>query len=220
MLPQPLDHKNPAVGHFRQRVFVGHRGFDRPTVLETEGYGCNWMNGFLIDEPATLLNANQLYVEHRYFGASRPEKLEWKYLTAEQDAGDYHAIRLLFGQIYQGKWISTGVSKGVQTAVEYKVFYPDDIDVVIPYVAPLNYRKLDSRIDRHFRKVGTEQCRDKIRSVQNYLLQYKKVTLSIYENRLLIIPYSNFPSHSGNTLPIVQHCPTRRKLRLKKWSGS
>jgi hypothetical protein len=182
MLPQPLDHKNPGGKTFKQRIFVGHRGFDRPVVMETEGYGAEWMNGFLINEPATLLNANQLYVEHRFFGASAPDKLEWKYLTAEQDAADYHAIRSLFGKIYSGKWITTGVSKGGQTAVAYKVFYPDDVDATIPYVAPLNYKRLDGRINRHFKTVGTEACRKHITRIQEYLLKNKKQTVPIYES--------------------------------------
>lgn len=181
MLPQPLDHKNPEGEKFLQRIFVGHRGYDRPTVMETEGYGAEWMNGFLVDEPADILGANQIYVEHRFFGASVPKEMKWEFLTAEQDAGDYHAIRLLFGEIYKGKWVTTGVSKGGQTTIEYKVYYPDDVDASIPYVAPVNYRKLDKRIDKHFKKVGTEECRDHIKQIQDYLLQNKSKTLPLYE---------------------------------------
>ena len=36
---QPLDHRHPEKGSFRQRVIVSHVGFDRPTVIVTEGYG-------------------------------------------------------------------------------------------------------------------------------------------------------------------------------------
>ncbi|MBR4677084.1 MAG: hypothetical protein IKO99_03675 [Bacteroidales bacterium] len=35
---QNIDHKNPQKGTFKQRVIVGFRGFDCPTVLVTEGY--------------------------------------------------------------------------------------------------------------------------------------------------------------------------------------
>jgi hypothetical protein len=181
MLPQPVNHNLPEGKKFKQRIFVGHRGFDRPTVMETEGYSAEWMNGYLIDEPSQILNANQLYIEHRYFGASVPDSMDWRYLTAEQDAADYHAIRLLFGQVYKGKWVTTGVSKGGQTATEYKVFYPDDVDVSIPYVAPLNYKLLDKRIDRHFKVVGTADCRKHIRDIQDYLFRNKKLTLPLYE---------------------------------------
>ena len=36
---QPLDHRRPEKSSFRQRVIVSHVGFDRPTVIVTEGYG-------------------------------------------------------------------------------------------------------------------------------------------------------------------------------------
>ena len=34
---QLLDPKNPATGTFEQRVMLGHRGYDRPVVVVTEG---------------------------------------------------------------------------------------------------------------------------------------------------------------------------------------
>ena len=177
MLPQKVDHTNSNGTIFKQRIFVGHEGFDKPTVMETEGYGADWVTSNTMSEPTRLLNANQLYVEHRYFGPSTPNPIDWKYLTAEQDAGDYHYIRQLFGQVYKGKWIATGVSKGGQTATEYKVFYPDDVDVTIPYVAPINYSRLDPRIEAHFKKVGTKEQRRHIKDIQLYLLKNKKTVL-------------------------------------------
>jgi len=39
---QPLDHKNPTAGTFKQRVFVMNVGMDRPTVIVTEGYGAGY----------------------------------------------------------------------------------------------------------------------------------------------------------------------------------
>ncbi len=177
MLPQAVDHTNPGGQSFMQRIFVGHEGFDKPTVMETEGYGAEWVSSTTMSEPTNLLKANQLYVEHRYFGASVPSPVDWKYLTAMQDAGDYHYIRTLFGQIYKGKWIATGVSKGGQTATEYKVFYPEDVDVTIPYVAPINYARLDKRIDRHFKKVGSREQRKYIKKIQVYLLKNKNTVL-------------------------------------------
>jgi len=177
MLPQAVDHNNPNGPTFKQRIYVGYEGADKPTVMETEGYGTDWVSSNTMSEPTKLLKANQLYVEHRYFGPSTPNPVDWKYLTAEQDAGDYHYIRTLFGKFYKGKWIATGVSKGGQTATEYKVFYPDDVDATIPYVAPINYSRLDTRIDKHFKKVGTKEQRKHIRDIQIYLLQNKNTVL-------------------------------------------
>ena len=182
MLPQPVDHNNPAGAKFLQRIYVGYMGKTNPTVIVTEGYGAEYVGPTSATEPTRLLNANQLYVEHRYFGISTPALVDWKYMTAEQDAGDYHAIHQLFGQLFTGKWISTGVSKGGQTAVEYKVFYPEDVDVSIPYVAPLNYCLQDKRIDRHFKHVGTKEDREKIKDLQLYLFKNKKKILPIYQS--------------------------------------
>ncbi|MBR3733314.1 MAG: aminopeptidase, partial [Bacteroidaceae bacterium] len=42
---QPLSHKDPSKGSFTQRVIVMHRGFDRPTLVITEGYGAGYAAG-------------------------------------------------------------------------------------------------------------------------------------------------------------------------------
>ena len=36
---QQLDKDNPEAGTFEQRVLLGHRGWDRPMVIITQGYG-------------------------------------------------------------------------------------------------------------------------------------------------------------------------------------
>ena len=35
---QPLDHQHPEKGYFYQSAVLTHKGFNRPTVMETEGY--------------------------------------------------------------------------------------------------------------------------------------------------------------------------------------
>lgn len=40
-IKQQLDGKDASKGSFEQRVVLCHRGFDRPTVLVTEGYDAN-----------------------------------------------------------------------------------------------------------------------------------------------------------------------------------
>ena len=47
-ITQPVDHKNPAAGTFTQRVIVAHVGFDRPTILVTEGYGAAYALNLVI----------------------------------------------------------------------------------------------------------------------------------------------------------------------------
>ena len=105
MIKQPLDHSNPTAGHFYQRVWLSHKGYSNPTTIITNGYARGSNN---INEIVTLLDANQLNVEHRYFGESMPDSLDYQYLTFEQVAQDYHHIRQLFDNIYTGKWAASG----------------------------------------------------------------------------------------------------------------
>lgn len=168
---QPVDHNYPTGAKFTQRVFIGHVGFDRPTVLSTSGYQAYGLGNA---EPAMLLKANLIRVEHRYFGESVPDPIVWDNLTVWQAASDHHAIVQAFKKIYEGKWVSTGVSKDGQTAIMFKAIYPDDIDVAMPYVAPLNTGKVDPRIFDFLNSVGTAEERQKVLEYQRALFERKK----------------------------------------------
>ena len=167
---QPLDHKHPEKGFFKQRIWVSLRDTVNihPVVMVTEGYSANRNYE---SEPAFLLNANQIIVEHRYFSESVPDTLDWQYLTVEQAATDHHEIIKLLKLFFTGKWITTGVSKGGQTAIYHRAFFPDDVDVTIPYVAPINFAREDPRIFNFFHKVGTESERKKIHDFQQLVLE-------------------------------------------------
>jgi hypothetical protein len=136
-------------------------------VLVTEGYAANRNSK---TEPARILGANQIIVEHRYFGKSVPENLDWKYLTIEQAANDHHKIVKLFKTLYTGKWVNTGVSKGGQTTLYHRYFFPNDVDVSIPYVAPVNLAQEDPRIYIFLNSVGTDECRERIKKFQRAFL--------------------------------------------------
>lgn len=63
---QPLDHKHPEKGSFSQRVVVSHVGFDRPTVIVTEGYGAAYaLYPKYREELSRLFNTNMIFVEPR-----------------------------------------------------------------------------------------------------------------------------------------------------------
>ncbi len=171
---QPVDHNNPKAGHFYQRIELTHRGFNRPTVMATQGYGINRGK----NEVAMILDANYINIEHRYFGKSVPKPLDWQHLNLENATGDLHQINQIFKQIYKGKWVSTGISKGGQTTIYYRYFYPNDVDVSIPYVAPLNTEFTDDRIYTFLDTVGTASCRKKIYNVQKKLLKNRKKVLA------------------------------------------
>lgn len=166
---QPIDHQHPEKGYFYQYVQLRHRGFDRPTVIETHGYQL-YPNQ---NEVEQILDANDIGVEYRFFGKSKPDSIPWKYLTLEQETADLHAINQLFRQIYKGKWISTGISKGGQTTLFYKYFYPEDVDAAIPYVAPIDNALEDTRIYTFLDTIGTPECRQKILNFQKFLLQHE-----------------------------------------------
>ncbi len=176
---QPLDHSNPKGKSFLQSVFVSHLDYDRPVVYVTEGYASRGQ-----PKPAeltSLLKGNQIVIEHRFFGKSRPDSMEWKYLTTEQAAGDHHHITLLLKSIYKGKWISTGISKGGQTTLFYRYYFPNDVDVSVPYVAPVNLSQEDPRIMKFLRTVGTQEVRDRIKRFQIGLLKRESEILPLID---------------------------------------
>ena len=182
-ITQQVDPKNPAAGTFTQRVVIGHVGFDRPTVIVTEGYGGAYaLNPKYQEELTKLLNANLVFVEYRYFLESTPEPKNWDYLTAENSAYDLHHVNQTFRQLYQGKWISTGISKGGQTTCLYRAYFPDDVDFSVPYVAPLNRAVEDGRHEPFLRQVGTKAERDRILAFQKAVLKQKAAIVPMLEN--------------------------------------
>jgi len=173
LVKQPIDHQHPEKGYFSQWVQLRHRGFNNPTVIETHGY----QMGRARNEVEQMLNANNLGVEYRFFGKSVPDSLQWQYLTIEQATADLHAVNQLFRQIYKGKWFSTGISKGGQTTLYYKFNYPDDVDVAIPYVAPIDNNLEDTRIYTFLDTIGKPECRQKIFEFQKFLLMNEEKAL-------------------------------------------
>lgn len=181
-ITQLLDPHHPAAGTFTQRVVVCHVGFDRPTILVTEGYGGKYaLNARYHEELSELLNANVVFVEHRYFLESTPEPLNWDYLTAENSAYDLHRVNTTFRPLYPGKWVSTGISKGGQTAILYRAFFPDDVDFSVPYVAPLNRAVEDGRHEPFLRNAGTAKDRKRITAFQTEILKRKAEIIPLLE---------------------------------------
>lgn len=179
-IDQPLDHHHPEAGSFKQRIFVSHVGFDRPTVLVTEGYGGAYgMNPRYREELSRLFDANIVFVEHRYFLESTPSPLNWDYLTAENSAYDLHHVFTVMKQIYPKKWISTGISKGGQTTIIYRTFFPDDVDISVPYVAPVCRGVEDGRHEPFLRQVSTGKDRRKIQDFQLEVLKRKSEMLPL-----------------------------------------
>ncbi|MCB6973527.1 MULTISPECIES: S28 family serine protease [Butyricimonas] len=151
---QPIDHNNPAKGTFKQRVLLGHRDFKAPMVAILEGYG---IYSPTESELSQLFKTNQLTIEHRFFNNSKPAgETPWSDLTLKQAATDQHEIiQSLRQKVYPDtRWISTGISKGGQTTVYHRYFYPEDVEVSVPYVAPINLEKVDPRLEKFLSKLG------------------------------------------------------------------
>ena len=116
----------------------------------------------------------------------------WQYLNTAQAAADLNRIVGIFKSIYKEKWISRGISKGGQTTIFLKYYYPNDLDVWVPYVAPLNLAQENIRINDFFEKVGTSVCREKINNYQRTLLKNREAILPLLKKHAEEKKYS-FP---------------------------
>ncbi|HDP74876.1 MAG TPA: peptidase [Bacteroidales bacterium] len=171
----PLDHNNPNGFKFPLRAYYSHRSFTRPMVVVIDGYT---MYTSRSNELTRILEANQLTIEHRFFSKSKPaDSIPWSYLNISQAAADAHTVISAFKPHYQGKWVSTGISKSGQATIFHRRFYPNDVDVSVPYVAPLNFSSEDRRVYEFLSKVGSAECREKIREFQIALFKNKKTLL-------------------------------------------
>lgn len=109
---QRVDHDDPSQGTFQQRVSLLHRDERAPVplIVQTSGYADSY--GDCPFELTQLLAANQISIEHRYFGTSRPEPTDWTRLTIAQMAADEHEVIAALRSIYGGAVLTTGGSKG------------------------------------------------------------------------------------------------------------
>ena len=202
---QPLDWSDPSKGTFPQRVEVAFRKNARITVIETQGY-CfydKFREDFFSIEPgpemADYFDGNYVNVEHRFFGDSKPADLSskdtkyWEYHTAENAANDYHKIYTSLKPILGDKWVSVGTSRGGLMTNVYGFYYPDDMLVYIPYVAPCADGMNDERFyDRIYLELGNEaygeeqgkSMRDLVTAFQVEALRYKEDVLPKYKEKI------------------------------------
>jgi hypothetical protein len=173
---QPADHDHPDGQRFAQALTLLHRDTAAPMVLFTTGY---WgIPVFYPVELTRLIGANQLGIEHRFFGSSRPDPADWSLLNIRQAADDFHRIVEALKPIYGGRWLSTGVSKGGGSVLYHRRFYPDDVYATVAYVAPLSLRD-DPRYIRFLDNVGTSACRDRLHALQQAVLDRKAEILPL-----------------------------------------
>lgn len=188
---QPLDHSDKSAGGFTQRVIVSIASTEKPVVFVTQGYGFG--GGWSFEDPSyteeltDILECNQIIVEHRFFEDSTPSNIDWKYQTLENEVNDLHLINLVMRKIFKDqKFISTGRSKGGQTAIYYEATFPKDIDIAVPYVAPICYQLNDRRHAEFLKNVGSESRRQKIKALQQ----------EMFNRRAQLVP--QFEQQNGN----------------------
>ncbi|MBR6278435.1 MAG: aminopeptidase [Bacteroidales bacterium] len=182
-IEQNINGNSPENGTFKQRVIVGFRGFDRPTILVTEGYSASYATRERYrEELSELYNANLVVVEHRYFEKSVPQPTNWNFMTIENSANDLHHVRETFGKIFTKKWVATGISKGGSTCTYYRAFYPNDVDATVAYVAPISHAVIDGRHEKFLlKKVGTKEEREKIKDCQVEFMKRKSKILNMLD---------------------------------------
>ncbi|TCO06009.1 PS-10 peptidase S37 [Natronoflexus pectinivorans] len=175
---QPVDHHNPESGTFKQRAWVNHVSNAAPVVIVTEGYMApqNYAS-----ELSQLLGANQIVVEHRFFGESRPDSIDWQYLTIDQAARDHQNVIQIFRKLYRGKWVSTGISKGGQAAIIHRAMFPRSVDATVTYVAPFNLERDDKRLIDFFNQIGTHEERGRILAFQKEVLKRRNQMIPMFE---------------------------------------
>lgn len=210
---QPLDHNNPNGETFPQRVIYNHIDFNKPMVVAIEGYS---LFSIRAEEPTKLLEANQINIEHRFFDKSRPkDSIPWTYLDIFQAATDQHKVIQAFKPFYGEKWISTGISKGGQATIYHRYFYPDDVDVSIPYVAPLNFSNEDQRVYYFLDNVATPECRAKIKEFQKELFVRKSTLMPLAQKYTDKMNYSfEFGLERAYDLNVLEY-----SFAFWQWSG-
>ena len=159
-IEQPVNHNQPDADKFKQKVSIMFRGFDRPTILVTEGY--LWEQFRDAEDIGINLKANMVHVEHRNFGESfNQDRGKWEFETSAQASADLHAVYLALKPIFKGKWMSTGTSKSGETSIDYAYYYPGDMDLAAAFCSPFNLSLDDKRYGEYlFNKLSTKELRD------------------------------------------------------------
>ena len=221
-IEQNLDGQDASKGKFKQRIIVGLRGLDRPTVIVTEGYFAHYaLSPTYKEELCQLFDANVVVCEYRYFAESVPsvsgfpnDPRSWDYLTVDNSLSDIHHVRQAMGQVFKGKWISTGISKGGQTTMFYRATYPDDVDVSVSYVAPLNKSVEDGRHEPFLaKKVGVEDEREEVFEAQEELMERKQRLLPRFEQYVKDKNYH----FSVSAADVYDYCVMEYPFALWQW---
>jgi hypothetical protein len=183
---QPIDHTNPFSKKFNQRLFLGFNSIDLPVLINTDGYQIDYVSKPTYqNELIPLLKANLITVEHRYFGKSIPDTLDYNYLNVSQASADAHQIRNLFSELFKNKWISTGISKGGQAALAYKSLYTSDVCATIVYGTAVKKKLIENGIDSMLAEFEKTECGNKLEQIRMYVFKNKQQFIPLFQERIL-----------------------------------
>lgn len=174
-IKQLINPENPEIGTFDQQIYVCHVGFDRPTIIITDGYTAGFaMNPRYSEELSRRYNANIVAIQHRYFEQSTPVPTDWQYMRGKYAAADMHKITNTMKQIYKGKFVASGVSKGGQNTMIYATYFPNDMDFYVPYVGPVCFSLEDGRHEPFLAQIGPKEDQERIFNFQVEVLKRRE----------------------------------------------
>lgn len=196
---QPLQHAEPNSPRFHLRALltVDNRQDATKAVNHVYCSGYDLMANYLerpdsafkytedcTTEIAHRYKANFIQIEHRYFRYSAPDKC-WEHLDdcqAEEAAQDFHALFDALKKVLKGKWVMSGVSKGGITTLLQHTFFPDDMDIFVPYSAPFFESDRDKGMQKYWYENGwSKEFRDLYANVRRHGIDRKNTIFPIYE---------------------------------------
>jgi PS-10 peptidase S37 len=175
---QPVNHHQPHGATFEQHLELYQRNLNAPMVMYLSGY-FNYTfltpKDVYLSDATTITGANQLSVEHRFYGNSVPHPTLWRYLTIWQEAADEHHVVQVFKKLYTKKWLVAGVSKGGETAILHDYFYPHDFSGTFAWSAPSITQTPSPSYDNFLNSVGTASCREALVKAQIRALRHRVI---------------------------------------------
>ncbi len=187
---QLLDHEDRSAGTFPQRVEVGIVDGAKCNVMETDGSLLldHWVRADDAHELCSIAEGNYIHVEHRFFGASRPQDMSnddveyWQYMTSKNAADDYHRIHEELSRVLEGPWVATGTGRGGEVCAAYAYYHPSDMDLIMPYSGSFSDGLEDDRMyefvytgigDQRYGAKKAKEYRDLVTSFQVELMRNK-----------------------------------------------
>ena len=196
---QPLKHAQPGSAKFPLRALITVFKDNDPTTAVNHVYasGYSIMEASLDNPDASFAaakdecnaeiahryHANHIQIEHRYYQQSAPAQC-WTNLDdlrAEEAAADFHAFFEALKKVLKGKYVMSGVSKGGITTLLQHRFYPNDMDIFVPYSAPFFNTDRDTTMQQYWLTNGwSKEHRELFKTIQQNGIYRRDAIFPIY----------------------------------------